>query len=155
MLHQVSNFNVFINVYKFWYYFYKIAFTSIVKSSVHYFKRCCGISAYLVVRQSVYFVLYCIILYDFWWTKVYTEIMCMWYSTRVGWSNTRGRSLRRCHTCCVSGLVAIHLRAPLMCGWRLWACWRAPRATRSSSDTPPPSFSHSTHPDDSTARRCC
>ena len=64
-MHQVSNFNVFINVYKFWYYFYKIAFTSIVKSSVHYFKRCCGISAYLVVRQSVYFVLYCIILYDF------------------------------------------------------------------------------------------
>jgi len=38
-------------------------------------------------------------------------------------------------------------------GWRSSACWRAPHATRCSSVTRPQSYSPSTRPDDSTAKR--
>jgi len=78
----------------------------------------------------------------FWWRRMLN-----------GQSSTRGHYSRRCHTCCVLVMAAIRLTVLLTYGWR-WSVWLpVQRAMRCSSVIRLPSFSHSTLPRDSTAKR--
>lgn len=70
-----------------------------------------------------------------------------------GLSNTLGRCLRPCLTCCALGSVDIHRRAQLTHGWPWSVCWPEPPATHCSLAIRRRSYSHSILQRDFTTKR--